>query len=135
MNHVKLGNYALVKLELPVATGANIWEIAKASRPTPNIKLVLDVSGSMKESMMKVLATSLATVDALENGSFIEILCFDTSAFKIVDKVRYYTPKSQNKLPNLPQSLHTGIHFSRKPLGNQVHDQNKAGQPRGWNKS
>jgi hypothetical protein len=74
---------------------------SKDLRPKPVIKMALDVSGSMKLSMPHVIGTSIAAVDAMDDGSTLSIYTFDHDVKRLLffegtadvtEKVRYFFP-------------------------------------------
>jgi hypothetical protein len=78
LRNAKLGSYLMVEVSDVAPT---------SSLPPPMIKLVLDVSGSMADSMVQVKTTALAAVDAIPNGSSISVVAFDTSAKTVVNTI------------------------------------------------
>jgi hypothetical protein len=81
-----LGSFVIVDINLG-ASSSDSFAISKSSAPPPRVKLILDVSGSMMESMNYVKTTALAAVDALANGSKLSVISFDTCAKIIIDSV------------------------------------------------
>ena len=80
-----IGCYSIVSLSLPPPS-ADVFAESKSMLPPPMLKLILDVSGSMQSSMKELISTALATVDTLDDGSFLEVVTFDTFASVILPK-------------------------------------------------
>lgn len=82
------GLFTLVTTNTDLITGfknaGDLLTESKTLRPKPNLIMALDVSGSMKISMPQVVATSLAAVDALENGSMLSIMTFDYTVTPVI---------------------------------------------------
>lgn len=77
------GKFTLITCSLPLKEAGDLLRESKAIRPYPNIKIALDVSGSMLTSMPHVLGTALASVDAMDDGSKLSILTFDDTVLPI----------------------------------------------------
>ena len=77
------GKFTLIESSLPLKEAGDLLSESKSIRPKPTIKIALDVSGSMQMSMQQVLATALASVDALDDGSKLSIITFDDSVRRI----------------------------------------------------
>lgn len=95
------GKFSLINCSLPMKLAGDLLSESKDLRPKPVIKMALDVSGSMKLSMPHVIGTSIAAVDAMDDGSTLSIYTFDHDVKRLLffegtadvtEKVRYFFP-------------------------------------------
>ena len=84
-SHGVLGHHSIVTVECPKEE--NILLTSKVMRPPINLKLILDVSGSMYSNMKHVLNTALASVDMIDNGCKLTIVTFDDNVQNIVSQI------------------------------------------------